>query len=67
MSESVIERIGRSVDDFREQMRVCAEALARIDWPQLQRALDQIDGYDAHHPRPLAINGREYARRRRNR
>lgn len=53
--------------DFQRYMRKVEEAFARIDWPQLQRALDALDGYDKHHPKPLPIDGRAYARRRRGR
>lgn len=44
-----------------------AESLSRVDFTALRRALATIDAYDRHHPKPLAIDGHEYARRRRNR
>lgn len=52
---------------FRASMERVAATLAKIDVAALGRLVDQIEGYDAHHPWPLMINGREYARRRRSR
>ncbi|WP_374457726.1 hypothetical protein [Nocardioides sp.] len=66
-TDSPMVRMIAAAADFERQMRRVTEALARVDWPQLQRLVDLAEGYDQHHPRPLPINGHEYARRRRNR
>lgn len=54
-------------EDFQRQLRKVTEAFHRIDWPALQQAIDALEGYDEHHPRPLPIDGPAYARRRRSR
>lgn len=48
---------------FEEAMQTAAAALARIDWSRLARALEALEGHDAHHPAPLAIDGAAYRRR----
>ena len=52
---------------MRQAAAAMAESLSRVDFAALRRALTSIDAHDRHHPKPLAIDGHEYARRRRRR
>lgn len=52
---------------FARAMRQVAETMSRIDFTKIRRLVDHAHGYDEHHPKPLCIDGHEYARRRRKR
>lgn len=52
---------------FVAAMQEMVRAINRLDLSGISKALDALDGYDVHHPKPLAIDGQAYRRRARSR